>query len=1094
MVDELTRRAVCLLGIVCWSISAVAEDPKPEPAVPEIAAASNEGEIALRGFQLADGLKGALFAAEPLMANPVSFCLDEQGRVFVCESYRQNAGVTDNRGHDQKWLDDDLAAQTVADRLAYHRKHLGKKFAEYMLNDDRIRLLTDRDGDGRADDSTIFADHFNGAEEGTGAGVLAHRGKVFFTCIPNLWLLQDTTNDGRADSRTALHSGYGVRVAFRGHDLHGLCLGPDRRIYFSVGDRGYNVVTDGGHFANPESGAIFRCNLDGSGLEVVATGMRNPQELAFDDFGNLFTGDNNSDSGDKARWVYVVPGGDTGWRMAYQYLPDRGPFNREKIWHPFHSDQPAYIVPPIANFADGPSGLAYYPGVGLPDSFRGRFLLCDFRGGPANSGVRTFRVRPQGAFFELVDAEQPIWKILATDVDFGPDGSIYVSDWVNGWNGEGKGRIYRFYSPALQQDPLVLSTQQLLTKGLAEHTPSQLKELLGHPDRRVRMNAQFELVDRADWKTLEAAAAPGSTLLMRLHGLWGLGQRGAIHSEVFLRLLADPEAEVRAQVANLLGEAKYAAAIKPLVGRLQDDSARVRYFAAIALGRLGADEAVVSLAEMLANNVDRDPIVRHGGIMGLAGVRDDGALQPLLKHSSASVRLATVVALRKRKSALVSEFLHDREPRIVTEVARAIHDLPLESEFAKVAACWDRTTDDDALLRRVLNANFRLGGAENAQRLAKFAANPQSPRTLRLEAIDMLANWESPSSRDRVLGMWRPLANRDKGIAKAALQESLPGILAAPTTIRLAAAKLAARLEIAEAAEPLRALFAANDESGRVRSEALSSLAQLRPDDVPALLPAALADKSAEVRTAARGLLLKTDFPRAIVELERAVSAPSMMERQASVMQLAELAAPEAGQAVNRLMDELLQGKIPADTQLDLLSAAGKRSEQEIKSKLARFEETRAAADVPTKFQESLHGGNAERGREVFFDRTEASCVRCHKIENRGGEVGPDLSRIATDKTRQYLLEAIVDPNRAIAKGFESVTIVDTNGRIHVGVVKSENEQHIQIITAEAKTVTIDKKEIDERQPAKSPMPEDVAQKLSKFDIRDLVEFLSQLK
>ena len=150
--------------------------------------------------------------------------------------------------------------------------------------------------------------------------------------------------------------------------MHGLIVGPDGRLYFSIGDRGLNVTTkEGKQLVNPSSGAVLRCDLDGSNLEMFATGLRNPQELAFDDHGNLFTGDNNSDSGDRARWVYVVEGGDTGWRMEYQYLPDRGPFNREKIWHPQNPDQPAYIVPPITNFADGPSGLAYYPGTGLPE-------------------------------------------------------------------------------------------------------------------------------------------------------------------------------------------------------------------------------------------------------------------------------------------------------------------------------------------------------------------------------------------------------------------------------------------------------------------------------------------------------------------------------------------------------------------------------------------------------------------------------------------------------------------------------------------------------------------------------------------------------
>ena len=83
--------------------------------------------------------------------------------------------------------------------------------------------------------------------------------------------------------------------------------------------------------------------------------------------------------------MYVVEGGNSGWLMSYQYLSDRGPWNREKLWHPQHEGQPAYIIPPVANIADGPSGLAYYHGTGLSEKYNGTFLLCDFRGGPANS-------------------------------------------------------------------------------------------------------------------------------------------------------------------------------------------------------------------------------------------------------------------------------------------------------------------------------------------------------------------------------------------------------------------------------------------------------------------------------------------------------------------------------------------------------------------------------------------------------------------------------------------------------------------------------------------------------------------------------------
>ncbi len=487
--------ALCCLSLLTIPTeTAVAQQPtKYEPAIAE---ASNEGELALQGFQLPDGMRGSLFAAEPLMANPVAFCIDEKGRVYVAETFRQKRGVEDNRSH-MNWLHDDLALETVEQRVEMFKKYLGDKVGEYAAHHDRIRLLTDSDGDGKADQSTVFADGFNAIEDGTGAGVLARNGEVFYTCIPKLWKLSDNDGDGVADERTGLDHGYGVRVAFRGHDMHGLVMGPDGRLYFSIGDRGYNVKTaEGKHLFRPDTGAVFRCEPDGSNLEVFAYGLRNPQELAFDDFGNLFTGDNNSDSGDQARWVYVVEGGDTGWRMYYQYLNDRGPWNREKLWHPYHEGQAAYIVPPVINIADGPSGLAYYPGVGLPERYQGHFFLCDFRGGPANSGIRSFAVEPDGASFKLVDSHQFLWKILGTDIDFGYDGGVYVSDWVNGWDGLGKGRIYKFTHEAAANDPGVAGTAKLMSDGFDQRSTAELLTLLEHPDRRVRQEAQFALADR----------------------------------------------------------------------------------------------------------------------------------------------------------------------------------------------------------------------------------------------------------------------------------------------------------------------------------------------------------------------------------------------------------------------------------------------------------------------------------------------------------------------------------------------------------------------------------------------------------------------
>src|SRR5436190_1528771 len=292
-----------LLVVAIWSLNACCHPCAAGTTL-------SEAEQAIKLFKVAPGLTVSLWAAEPMVLNPVAFSFDEKGRAYVCETFRLNAGVDDIRGI-MDWLDEELASRTVDDRLAEMKRHLGERFPKYSEKSERIRLLEDRDGDGKADHATVFADAFNTPLDGIGAGVLARGSNVWYANIPNLWLLRDTNKDGVADFRKSLHYGFGVRVGFIGHDLHGLHFGPDGKLYFSIGDRGSNLKLGNGRtVGEPDTGCVFRCNADGSEIEVFATGLRNPQDLVFDEYGNLFTGDNNSDSGDKARWVHVVEGGD----------------------------------------------------------------------------------------------------------------------------------------------------------------------------------------------------------------------------------------------------------------------------------------------------------------------------------------------------------------------------------------------------------------------------------------------------------------------------------------------------------------------------------------------------------------------------------------------------------------------------------------------------------------------------------------------------------------------------------------------------------------------------------------------------------------
>ena len=1069
----------------------------------------------MRSFRVPSGLKVELFAAEPLLANPVAFCLDENGVAYVAETFRHSDGVTDTRNH-MDWLDDDLASRSVADRVAMYKKYLGSNFESFHVQHERIRRVVDRDGDGRADASTVFADGFNDPAAGIGAGVLARKGDVWYTCIPGLWKLRDTKGDGHADSRKLLHNGYGVHVGFLGHDLHGLRFGPDGRLYFSIGDRGFNVTTfDGKTLTVPDTGSVLRCEADGTGLEVFATGLRNPQELAFDQFGNLFSGFNNSDSGDRARWVYLVQGGDSGWRIGYQFLEgpySRGPWNEERLWYPAFEGQAAYIVPPIANVSDGPSGLTYDPGVStLPATFKNHFFLVDFRGSSGSSGIRSFAVEPEGASFKLVDSKQFVWSVLATDVDFGPDGGLYFCDWVEGWNKPQKGRIYRLLDESRRGDPAVREVKDLLAQGMERRGLDELAKLLAHADMRVRQEAQFELAARGGpaWETLSTVASSKSGTLARIHAVWGLGQAARLtrartddhnHVPTLLPLLADSDPEVRAQTAKVLGDIRGEEAFAGLIGLLTDPSPRVKFFAAIALSGLGRPQAVEPLLAMLRASGEKDPYLRHAAVVGLAASGKTAAWIRASRDESAAVRMGVLLALRRLRDPEVARFLTDSDPRLVLEAARAIHDVPIEPAQPALAALQVRASASLPLMRRILSASFRLGRPEDAARMAALAERSELPAAGRALSLELLAQWAAPSGRDPVVGLWRPIPARPAEPAAAAIAPKLTALLASPTgKVQTAAIHLAMALEIKEAGGLLAALSGDVKYADSLRAQALETLDKLNDPRRVEAATLALAAPGARSRTAALKLLGKVDPAKAITPLGDRLKSGSTIERQGAIAILAGMPGDAARRLLLDWLDRLIAGKTPEEIQLDLIEAAAARSEPEFRDRIKKYESTKPHDDPLSPFREVLSGGDREQGRRLFTSRADIECIRCHKVrasggELTGGEVGPELAGVGARLSRTDLLESIVNPNKKIAEGFESVIIATGDGKVHTGILRGEDGKEVRLITAEGKAFAIPKDSIDDRKRGPSAMPADVAAKLSKKELRDLIEYLASLK
>jgi len=1110
LVKFLSALARVLGGVAALSLS-LAADAKQEQLTNSDFGPPIDPELAIKQFKAPEGFKIDLFAAEPQLANPVSFCLDEQGRVFVAETFRYRTSAFDIRQHMQMYYDD-LASRTVEDRAAMIQRFLGNQVGKLTIQSEVVRLLEDRAGTGKADSSTVFADGFNSILDGIGSGVLARKGKVYYADIPNLWLLQDTNREGKANFRESLSYGYGVHFGFAGHDLHGLRIGPDGRLYFSSGDRGFQVRTKEGRLVDfPDTGAVLRCNLDGSDLEVFASGLRNPQELAFDDHGNLFTGDNNCDHGDAARLVYVVEGGDTGWRVAYQFseTTPAGLWNSEKLWHLQFPGQAAYIIPPIAFLGEGPAGLVHYPGIGFPAAYQDHFFMCDFQGASVNSGVYTFAVKEKGAGFDLAVHDHFFWHILATDVEFGPDGKMYVSDWVRSWSKSGLGRIYRLFDPSMAESTLVLETKRLIAEGVEHRSAAELETLLGHADQRVRQEAQFELAERClrtspiaedSLSALTRAAFRGSKPLARLHGIWGLGQVGrsapaALQS--ILPLLKDSDAEVRAQTAKVLGEARFAAAFEKLTKLLTDSSLRVQFFAAQSLGKLGNVKAVMPLLAMLRANADHDVFLRHAGVMGLLGTADTPNLLLAARDGSRSVRIAALLVMRRRQLPDIAVFLHDPDPLIVLEAARAINDLPIVDALPQLAALMQEPAGSEIMAWRAVNANFRLGGAENAAALAGYAAKTNALERLRGEALQDLATWAKPSPRDRVTGLWRPMAPRDLNTAADAIRPLLHQLLrAAPESVRFAA--LVATVDLAMTNYAPAVLEAAKDSqaSSDIRLMALRVLVKWNDPHVAEVVKTAMADTDPNVRRAGYSLQAAINPGEALSFLTAVVENGTVAEKQDALAALGTMSDGSADNLFADWLNKLIEGKVPREIQFDLLEAARARKESAlVQAKLKQYEAGLPKNDELAGYRETLYGGDAAAGKKIFTERPEASCVRCHKVQGAGGNVGPDLTGIITRHDREYILESILFPNKTIAPGYESLMVEMDDGQTYAGIVKSQTNDELTLLSTDDNTIVKLKKSGIKRQvKGQSPMPAEMGAILSKQDLRNLVEFLATAK
>jgi putative membrane-bound dehydrogenase-like protein len=527
---------------------------------------------------LADGLEATLFASEPMLVNPTNIDVDARGRVWVTEG-------ANYRGHQKS-----------------------------REGGDRIVILEDTTGDGRADLQKVF---YQDPEINAALGICVLGNKVIVSASPNIIVLTDTNGDDKADTREVLFSGIGGQQ--HDHGVHAFVFGPDGKFYFNFGDAGRQLRdAEGKPVLDPlgrevndrgqpyRKGMVFRCNPDGSGLEVLGHNFRNNYEVAVDSFGTLWQSDNDDDGNQGVRINYVMEYGNFGYtdeRTGAGWTSERTNREEEIPYRHWYQNDPGVVPNLLHTGAGSPCGITVYEGDLLPERFHNQMIHCD--NGPRV--VRAYPVTKHGAGFsaEMDDimTSSDTW-FRPSDVAVAPDGSLIVADWHDpgvGGHGMGdnvmetmRGRIYRIAPAGHQSSVPTLDLDSAAGRIAALRSPNAATRFLAwtaiHAQGRHDEDALAGMWNADEATTLNAAhRARALHLLARLPD-----GRGDVYVN---QAAADPDPDLRltaVRVARGIGMD-----VIPLVSKLAADPApEVRRECAIALRHHESPKAPALWAEL----------------------------------------------------------------------------------------------------------------------------------------------------------------------------------------------------------------------------------------------------------------------------------------------------------------------------------------------------------------------------------------------------------------------------------------------------------------------------------------------------------------
>jgi putative membrane-bound dehydrogenase-like protein len=964
---------------------------------------------------------------------------------------------------------------------------------------------------------------------------------LFVAAAPEVVALKDTDRDGRPDVREVILKDCGPApgvFSLRHHLPSGLHRGVDGRLVLSIGDHGCTAVNRLGERVVLEGGGSLRFEQDGRNLEVFTRGLRNTFHHCENEFGEWFTRDNTNDGdGWDARLFHLVPGGDYGYPYLFKSHPDE-------------------ILKPIGEYGGGSStGCVVYQENAFPESYRGVLFAADW----ARKEIYSIPMTKKGASYApaprlfLSQEEGGLREFRPTGMLVDERGDLIVADWCHdGWGESPKsGRILRIHAKGANATPRPeIKNIESAAAALGDSSRSARDAATDW----FLANRGPEAAKWANEAIRTASAAIPNTQIV--HAIW-IARRllGNAAATGLAGLLNHNDESVAAQAARALGELRDPRTLEPLKTTLQKGAPFARREAAIALGSFGLDAAPALLSRLR----EPDPVVAYcviqslrkcGGFAGavqqagsdddlasargfavIAGVVDPWIVEKIVNITKRNGQPAHVVrALDALGRVALLETPWDgiewwgTQPR--TPRPR-VHRW--EGSAAALGAIAELLgSDQQAVALAALAAAERSPSPDLARAVRSFMDRADEPG--RRRAVRLLGQWNTPESAASLAdAASRPEFDMDtRARALAQLRHATPGavddriiqfVTSPDARLRAAAADALSTRESAAARAALRSLLPDADE--KVALQVLEAYQRVRDAAaMPELLKRLESATDAMRQAAARAIVYNApaaaSFKTKIAEAgAAAVQDPLLREAGLRMLEacgerdrLPLLLRVAAGEPPVERSHRALALQVCAKISGDGSPAPGfddaalDRWFDWARSNLPDFAEpARATADASRRRLGNMikaglsRKGDVARGRALFFDPAGPGCYKCHQISGEGEKVGPELTGIAKKYSRQFLMESVLEPSRAIKGGYEAVQFEQEGLPPVSGTVVAEDARSFEVVTGPGQKVSIAKDRIRAKtvQPV-SPMPSGLTDAMQETDFSDLIEFLASLK